>query len=113
MDKQVKGARMTHEEYNSLLKDNVEKLGGLGSTTQRAQENFLKFSKGMQESGVSTKLQEMGMSVDEITKVSLAAMQYQRGIDMADIKAKQAAIEAAEGMAVAMEENTQIGRAHV
>ena len=108
MDKQVKGARMTHEEYNALLKDNVEKLGGLGSTTQRAQENFLKFSKGMQESGVTTKLQEMGMSAEEITKVSLAAMQHQRGMDMADEVAQRKAIEAAEEMAVSMEENTRI-----
>ncbi len=108
MDKQVKGARMTHEEYNALLKDNVEKLGGLGSTTQRAQENFLKFSKGMQESGVSTKLQEMGMSAEEITKVSLAAMQHQRGMDMSSDVAQRKAIESAEAMAVSMEENTRI-----
>jgi hypothetical protein len=108
MDRLIKGARMTHEEYGDMLKKNATELSGLGSTMNRSQVNFLEFTKGLQESDVVNKLKEFGLQTEDVTEVAKAAMSNQRGIDMSDLETKNAAIDSAIRMTAAMEETTRI-----
>jgi hypothetical protein len=108
MDRLVKGARLTHEEYGDILKRNATELNGLGSTMNRSQVNFLEFTKGLQESDVVDKLKEFGLQTEDVTEVAKAAMGSQRGIDMSDIESKNAAIDSAIRMTAAMDETTRI-----
>jgi len=108
MDRLIKGARMTHEEYGDMLKKNATELSGLGSTMNRSQVNFLEFTKGLQESDVVNKLKEFGLQTEDVTEVAKAAMANQRGLDMSDLETKNAAIDSAIRMTAAMEETTRI-----
>jgi hypothetical protein len=108
MDRLVKGARLTHEEYGDILKRNATELNGLGSTMNRSQANFLEFTKGLQESDVVNKLKEFGLQTEDVTEVAKAAMSQQRGIDMSDIANKNAAIDSAIRLTAAMDETTRV-----
>jgi hypothetical protein len=108
MDRLVKGARMTHDEYGDMLRKNAQELNGIGSTMNRSQVNFLEFTKGLQESDVVNKLKEFGLQTEDVTEVAKAAMAHQRGIDMSDLETKNAAIDSAIRMTAAMEETTRV-----
>jgi hypothetical protein len=108
MDRLVKGARLTHEEYGDILKRNATELNGLGSTMNRSQVNFLEFTKGLQESDVVSKLKEFGLQTEDVTEVAKAAMASQRGIDMSDIETKNAAIDSAIRLTASMDETTRV-----
>ena len=108
MDRLVKGARLTHEEYGDILKRNATELNGLGSTMNRSQVNFLEFTKGLQESDVVNKLKEFGLQTEDVTEVAKAAMASQRGIDMSDIETKNAAIDSAIRLTASMDETTRV-----
>jgi hypothetical protein len=107
-DKLIKGARMTHEEYNDMLKKGAEEMRGLGSNINLAQKNLLLMSKEVQEGKVGSSLREIGLGANDLNEVLQGAMTNRRGMDMSDPAAKKAAIESAERMTVAMEETARI-----
>lgn len=107
-DEAVKGARMTHEEYADMLRDTTREVEGLGSTANKSQENLLKVFKGVQESNIGRKLQELGVSADELNRITEASVAFNKGKDMSTDIAQKEAVEAALRMAAAMDENTRI-----
>lgn len=107
-DNLVKGARLTQEEYNNVVKNNSTALNGLGSTVNRSQTNFLQFTKGLQESPVASQLKALGYSAEEIAEIGLANMANTRGLNLADAEARKQAIDSSIRMAQTMDDNTRI-----
>jgi len=107
-DRLIKGARMTHEEYNEMIRKGAEEMRGLGSNINVSQKNFLSMAKALQEGEIGTKLKEIGLHADDLNAVLAGTMANRRGMDMSDMSTKKAAIESAERLAVAMEETARI-----
>ena len=107
-DRLIKGARMTHEEYNEIIKKGAEEMRGLGSNINVSQKNFLSMAKALQEGEIGTKLKEIGLHAEDLNAVLAGTMANRRGMDMSDMSTKKAAIESAERLAVAMEETARI-----
>ena len=103
-DKLIKGARMTHEEYNDMLKNSAEEMRGLGSNINTSQKNFLMMAKAFQEGDVGNRLKELGMHAEDLNEVMAATMANRRGMDMSDPATKKAAIESSEKLLMATEE---------
>lgn len=107
-DNLIKGARLTQEQYNDMVRNNSVALNGLGSTVNRSQANFLLFTKELQESPVGRQLQEMGVSAEEIAKMGEASIANSRGLNLADANARRQAVEAAQMLALEMEQTARI-----
>jgi hypothetical protein len=107
-DKAVKGARMTHNEYNDMLRDSTRELEGAGSNANKTQQNFLEIAKGLQESQLGSRLKQLGVSTDELNQITEASLAFNQGKDLSEQTAKQNAIESAMRMAAAMDENTRV-----
>lgn len=103
-DKLIKGARMTHEEYNDMVKKGAEDMRGLGSNINTSQKNFLLMAKAFQEGDIGARLKELGMHAEDLNEVMAATMTNRRGMDMSDPATKKAAIESSERMLIATEE---------
>ena len=103
-DKLIKGARMTHEEYNDMVKKGAEDMRGLGSNINTSQKNFLLMAKAFQEGDIGARLKELGMHAEDLNEVMSATMTNRRGMDMSDPTTKKSAIESSERMLLATEE---------
>ena len=107
-DKAVKGARMTHEQYSDMLRDATREMEGIGSTAGRSQQNMLEIMKSVQESKLANNLKELGVSTEEINRITETSLAFRQGEDLHDKKARAEAVESAIAMARAMDENTRI-----
>lgn len=107
-DKLLKGARMTHEQYNDFIKHSSQDLAGLGGGINKAQKNFLDIARDFQESGIGAKFKELGWSTDELNELTKTAMQNRKGVDMSSPENQRAALLATQKLAMAMDENSRI-----
>jgi hypothetical protein len=107
-DKAIKGARMTHEEYNDMLRTSTRELEGAGSNANKTQQNFLSVAKGLQESDLGNRLKQLGVSTDELNQITETSLAFNQGKDLSEKTAHRNAIESAINMAAAMDENTRV-----
>jgi hypothetical protein len=107
-DRLLKGARMTHEQYNDMIKHSATDLAGLGGGINKAQKNFLEIAKGFQESDIGAKFKELGWNTDELNEVTKVAMSNRKGMDMHDPINQQKAVLATDKLAMAIDENSRI-----
>jgi len=107
-DKLIKGARMTHEEYNDMVRNGAEAMRGLGSDINTSQKNFLLMAKSFQEGNIGSSLKELGLHAEDLNEVLVTSMHKRRGMDMSDPATKNAATESAERMLIATEEIARI-----
>jgi hypothetical protein len=105
---QVRGARLTNQEFEDQVRKNASVIGGTGSTMDRAAKNYLQFTKDLNESPVARDLQAAGMSAKELADIGMVTMNANRGLNMADAKTKQDSVEAAKELASQINETARV-----
>jgi len=70
-------AGVTTEQFTNIIKNSSNGMAGLGSNAQRSAEIFSKVSKEVLESDVGKQMQEIGVSSEELAKVT--ALQLNNG----------------------------------
>lgn len=105
---QVRGARLTNQEFEDQVRKNAAAIGGTGSTMDRAAKNYLQFTKDLNESDVARDLQAAGMSAKELADIGMVTMNANRGLNMADAKTKQDSVEAAKELASQINETARV-----
>jgi len=107
-DRLLKGARMTHEQYNDMIKHSATDLAGLGSGINKAQKHFLDIARDFQESDVGARFKTLGWATDELNEVTKVAMSNRKGMDLNDPNNQRLAVLATEKLGTAIDENSRI-----
>lgn len=108
MNAKIRGAGMTTDEYSGILSRHSKDLAGLGSTTQRTQDNFLTFGKNLRESGVMQEFAKLGMTTEDVNEIMLTSSYKRYNTDLSTEQAQKRVTASAQDLAVTIDENARL-----
>lgn len=108
MNAKIRGAGMTTDEYAGILSRHSKDLAGLGSTTQRTQDNFLTFGKNLRESGVMQEFAKLGMTTEDVNEIMLTSSYKRYNTDLSTEQAQKRVTASAQDLAVTIDENARL-----
>ena len=69
-NQQVAQLGVTTTEYNQLMKNYGNNIGGLAGSAQRSSEAFTKLGSDVRDSGTGRQLQQLGVSTEELAQIT-------------------------------------------
>lgn len=74
-NRQVAELGVSTADYNKLMKESGNNIGGLAGSAQRSSEAFTRLGADVRESGTGKQLQQLGVTTDELAQITaLSAM---------------------------------------
>ena len=99
----VVSARMGLPEFARIIAENGSKIAGMSGNAQKSAEVFLAVGKDFAESPAVRQLNATGVGMEELNKVLTISAINRRNLDMNDSMTRQRVNEAAQSMAVEMD----------
>lgn len=99
----VVSARMSLPEFSRIIAENGSKIAGLSGNAQKSSEVFLAIGKEFAESPAVRQLNATGVGMEELNKVLTISAINRRNLDMTNVGTQQRVNEAAQAMAVEMD----------
>ena len=69
-NRQVAELGVSTADYNKLMKESGNNLGGLAGSAQRSSEAFTRFGADVRESGTGKQLQQLGVTTEELAQIT-------------------------------------------
>jgi hypothetical protein len=99
----VVSARMGLPEFARIIAENGSKIAGMSGNAQKSAEVFLQVGKDFAESPAVRQLNATGVGMEELNRVLTISAINRRNLDMNDAMTRQRVSDAAQSMAVEMD----------